>query len=183
MAIEIRNAVGGVGGREGGGVRADCDRGGRQVELTAWQPAPAIVDVSGSRICVLLGKVECTIVAFRRASSSSRAPVNAIHRGRAGRVKTAQRRSAAEGSLDAPKRSRKIVNRSDRAHAASVDSEQPPCDRARMLVFERRDGRFGELECDALERLVAVGDEARAGHEREVRQRPNQAAASRSVEE
>jgi hypothetical protein len=40
-----------------------------------------------------------------------------------------------------------------------------------MLVLEWRDRCFRELERDAFDLVVAVGDEARAGHEREVRQR------------
>jgi len=41
------------------------------------------------------------------------APAIANPREGTGRVKTAKRRSAAKGSLDAPKRSRTIVSRSD----------------------------------------------------------------------
>jgi hypothetical protein len=44
------------------------------------------------------------------------APVIAKSWERAGRVKTAKRRSAAKGSLEAPKRSRTIHCRSDRRH-------------------------------------------------------------------
>src|SRR5258708_5750260 len=60
-----------------------------------------------------------------------------IKRKRARRVKTAKRRSAAEGSLDAPKRSWKILNRSDRAHPDPISTEQRSRDRARTLERER----------------------------------------------